>query len=304
MAEFLVRRALRLLSVAFGVSSAVFFLLRLSGDPVTLFMDTQSSPEEIAAMRHELGFDRPVAIQYLDFLGRAARFDFGSSIRYRAPATSLVFDRIVATLQLSLAALAFAVLVAVPLGMVAALQRGSLIDNACITVTLVGQSVPVFWLGIVLILVLAVDMNLLPTSGYGGPDHFVLPMVTLGAYSMSRIARLTRSGMLEVLSEEYVRTARAKGLRESVVLVRHALKNASLSVVTVVGYTFSALIGGAIITEAIFAWPGVGSLMVQAVQTRDYPLVQASVFTVALLVAAVNMLVDVSYRYLDPRIGG
>src|SRR5437879_4274934 len=241
---------------------------------------------------------RPV----LDFLGKAVHGDFGVSLRQQQPTFSLVGERLPATLQLAGAAMAIAVGVGVPLGVAAATRRGSIWDNVLMLGGLVGQSLPVFWLGLLMIMVFAVGLGWFPVAGTGGPQHLVLPGLTLGLFSTAYIARMTRGSMLEVLGREYVRTAHAKGLGVRNVVVKHALRNALIPLVTVIGLQFGALLGGAVITETIFAWPGVGRLTIQAIQTKDLPLVQACVLLLASIFVLANLVVDILYAYLDPRI--
>lgn len=286
----------------FGVSTLIFVILRLSGDPTALFVAETATAEDVQRVREAMGFDQPLPLQYARFIGRAAVGDFGTSFRFNQPALGLVLARLPATLALTLASIAVAALVGVPLGVVAALRRGSRWDASIMVVTFLGQSVPTFWLGIMLILVFAVGLRLFPASGGEGLTALVLPGTTLGVYMMARIARIARSSMLEVLRQDYIRTARSKGLRERAVVLHHGLKNASISIVTMIGFTFATLIGGAIVTETIFAWPGVGRLLVEGVYHRDYPVVQAAVFVTALFVAACNLATDLLYAYLDPRI--
>jgi ABC-type dipeptide/oligopeptide/nickel transport system permease component len=252
--------------------------------------------------RHEMGFDRPLYEQYLIYLSDLVQGNLGTSIRFQQPVLDLVLQRIPATVELALASMAWATMFAVPLGVVAAVRRHSRWDTGAMLGSLLGQSVPTFWLGILLILVFAVQLRLLPTSGRGTWQQLILPSITLGAYMMALITRLTRSGMLEVLGEDYVRTARAKGLLERVVLLRHALRNALVPVVTVLGMQVGALLGGAIITEAVFAWPGIGTLTINAIYMRDYPIVQATVLISAAAFVGINFLLDLTYQYLDPRI--
>jgi peptide/nickel transport system permease protein len=280
----------------------VFVTTRLSGDPAALLLSIYATPEDIARFRQAMGLNDPLALQYLHFLVNAARGDFGTSFQYHLPAMGLVLERMPSTLSLALAAMGFAVAVGLPAGVLAATRRGSIFDRLAGLAALIGQSVPVFWLGIVLIWVFAVSLGVLPSSGQGSPQHLVLPAIALGSYSAASIARLTRSSMLEVLGRDYVRTARAKGLAEPRVVLGHALKNVANPIVTVCGLQLGTLLGGAVVTEWIFAWPGVGRLAVDAVLARDYPLVQASVFVVALGFVVVNTLVDLSYQWLDPRI--
>ena len=302
MGKYIVRRLLLLGVVLFGVSTLIFVILRLSGDPTALFVAETATAEDVQKVRQAMGFDDPPYVQYGRFLARAAVGDFGTSFRFSQPAIGIVLQRFPATLALTVAAIGLATVAGVPLGVVAALTRGSGGDRAVMVVTFLGQAVPTFWLGIMMILFFAVELKLFPASGGGMAAQLVLPGATLGIYMLSRIARITRSSMLEVLRQDYIRTARAKGLRERAVVLRHGLKSASISIVTMIGFTFATLIGGAIVTETVFAWPGVGRLLVEAVYTRDYPVVQAAVFVTALFVATCNLLTDLLYAYLDPRI--
>jgi peptide/nickel transport system permease protein len=249
-----------------------------------------------------MGFDDPLIVQYGRFLKGALRGDFGLSFRHNQPALQLVWDRMPATVQLTLAAMLISVSIAVPIGILSAVKRNSLLDHVGMVIALLGQSMPVFWLGIMLILIFGVKLRLLPSFGMGGIDHLILPALTLGMFTMARTARLTRSEMLEILGQEYIRTARAKGVPPWSVILRHALKNAAIPIVTVIGLEMGTLLGGAIITETIFAWPGVGRLTVQAIYNRDFPVVQAAVFTLACIFVLINFVVDILYTYLDPRV--
>ncbi|GAC1326777.1 MAG: ABC transporter permease [Chloroflexota bacterium] len=302
MIAYLIRRLLQTVFVLLGVSVLSFGTLFLSGDPTMLMAGESWNQEQVATFRHQMGFDRPWIVQYVDFLGKAVRGDFGVSLRQQQPTTRLIADRLPATLQLAGASMAIALCVGVPLGIGAATRRGSVWDNILMLGGLLGQSLPVFWLGLLLIMVFAVGLGWFPVAGTGGPQHVVLPAVKLGPFSTAYIARMTRSSMLEVLGRDYVRTARAKGLAPTTVLVRHALRNALIPLLTVVGLQFGALLGGAVITETIFAWPGVGRLTIQAIQAKDLPLVQACVLFLAVLFVAANLAVDILYAYLDPRI--
>jgi peptide/nickel transport system permease protein len=302
MTRLLVQRAVHLLIVVLGVYTAVFFLLRLSGDPALLYVSEDAGPAQIERVRAELGLADPLPVQYVRFLGRALGGDFGLSLRHNQPALPLVLAAVPPTLELTFAALLAAALIGVPTGIVSAARRNSPADRLCSLGALVGQCVPTFLLGIILILILAVDLKLLPSSGRGTPAHLLMPALTLGAFSIARVARLTRSSMLEVLNQDFVRTARAKGLSERLVLVRHALRNASVSIVTILGLSLSTLLGGAIITETIFDWPGLGRLLVQAVLVRDYPIVQGAVFFIATMVAIVTFVTEALHARLDPRV--
>ncbi|MBI4588517.1 MAG: ABC transporter permease [Candidatus Rokubacteria bacterium] len=302
MKTFLIRRFLQSLLVLFGVSAIVFLILHLTGDPTLLLLPPDATAEEIARFRQVMGFNDPVVVQYVRFLRGAVQGNFGESLRHGEPALDLVVERLPATLELSAAALLIALCVAIPSGILSAVKRNTLLDYVSTVVALLGQSMPTFWLGIMLILVFSVQFNLFPSSGRGDLMHLVLPAITLGLFTTARITRLTRSGMLEVLGQDYIRTARAKGVGEPPVVWKHALKNASIPIVTIVGIELGTLLGGAVITETIFAWPGVGRLSVQAIYNRDFPVVQAAVFLLATTFVLVNLLVDVVYTYLDPRI--
>ena len=285
-----------------GVSVIAFALTHLSGDPAALLLPPSATLEDIAVFRHAQGLDRPLPIQYLDFLGHAVRGDFCASIRQGRPALELVLDRLPATLELSAAALVLALVIAVPLGIAAAVRRGSAIDQSSLLLSLLGQSFPVFWLGIILIILFAEDLNWLPASGRGDLKHLVLPAITLSLYTIAIVTRLLRSSLIDVLSGDFIRTARGKGLGERAVLVGHALKNAALPVVTVVGLQAGTLLGGAVVTEEVFAYPGMGRLALQAIANRDFPVVQAFVVVMAVLITAINLGVDLLYARLDPRV--
>jgi len=302
MKSYLLRRGWQSLLVLFGVSVVVFLILHLTGDPALLLLPPDATAEDVARFRRAMGFDDPVAVQYLRFLKGALRGDFGESLRHGEPAMGLVLERLPATLELAGAGLLIALCLAIPAGIVSAVRRNTPVDYISTIVALLGQAMPTFWLGIMLILVFSVRLNWLPSSGRGELEHLVLPAITLGLFTTARITRLTRSGMLEVLSQDYIRTARAKGVSEPPVVWKHALKNASIPIVTIVGIELGTLLGGSVITETIFAWPGVGRLSVQAIFNRDYPVVQAAVFLLASTFVLVNFFVDVVYTYLDPRI--
>jgi peptide/nickel transport system permease protein len=302
MLHYVVHKVVHTALVAFGVVTLVFVALRLSGDPAATMLPGDASVDELVALRRELGLDQPLHVQYLKFLAGAVTGDFGTSLRHQQPAFELVIERLPATLELAFAALLLSVVVALPLGIVAAIYRGRLADMLAMGFAVVGQATPYFWMGIMLILIFAVELQWLPTSGRGGLDHLILPAVTLGTHFMAVLARLTRTSMLEVLGQNYVTTARAKGLPEWLVITTHALKNAAVPVVTLIGLQFGTLLGGAVVTETIFAWPGVGRLAVQSIFVRDYPVVQAGVFVLALSFVGINLLIDLLYGYLDPRI--
>jgi len=299
---YVARRLLQSLGVLLGVSVIVFGLLHLTGDPTRLLLPLEAREEDVRQLRALLGLDDPLAVQYVRFLGRAVRGDFGLSFKHQLPALTLIFQTLPATLELTAAGLGLALVVAVPAGILAALKRNSVLDAVCSVAVLLGQAMPVYWLGLLLIMVFAVGLGWLPAAGRDSPSSLVLPAMTLGAFSMARIARMSRSGMLEVLAQDYVRTAHAAGIRAFVVTFKYALKNAAIPLVTIIGLEFGVLLGGAVITETIYAWPGVGRLAVDAIFSRDYPLVQAIVAVLATLFVVINLVVDLVYTYLDPRI--
>jgi peptide/nickel transport system permease protein len=253
-------------------------------------------------LRHEMGLDRPILVQYGVFVQQAVRGDFGRSIHFRTSAMQVVWERVPATLELAFAAFLCAIVVAIPAGIISAVRRGSALDNVVMGVALVGQAAPTFYIGIMLILTCSLWLGLFPTSGRGDWRNLVLPAVTLGAFAMASIARITRSAVLEILRADYIRTARAKGLPEFWTLAKHTMRNAAIPIVTIVGLQLGNLLGGAVVTETIFSWPGIGRLAIQSIYNRDYPIVQSCVFITAAMFVVVNFLVDVAYGVLDPRI--
>ena len=302
MTAFFVRRIAGALGVVAGVAVVVFVILHLTGDPATVMMPLESTRAEIAAFRHAQGFDRPLWVQFASFAWNALHGDFGLSLRHGEPALGLALERVPASAELALTALALAVLVAVPAGTLAAVRRNSVVDVAARLLALLGQSTPVYWLGILLILIFGVQLGWFPVSGTGGWRHLVLPAVTLGMFTMARIMRLTRGSMLDVLQSDYLRTAVAKGVGPFRLIVHHALRNAWLPIVTAIGIELGTLLSQAIITETIFSWPGIGRLAYQAILDRDYPVVEAVVLLSALSFVLINLLVDLAYAVLDPRI--
>ncbi len=302
MATYLARRLLLSLLTVFLALSLMFVVLHMSGDPVLLLVPVDATAEHIERMRTQFGFADPIWVQYLRFVGRAAMGDFGTSLRHNVPALSLVLERIPATALLTLVSIVFAVVVGVPLGFLAAIRSGRLADVLSNVGSVLGQSIPSFWLGLLPILVFSVNLGMLPTGGMGTTQQLLLPGLTLGLYSLGRVVKLTRSSVLEVLRADYVRTARAKGLGEDMVLSRHVLKNAGIPIVTIIGLQMSGLLGGAIVVETIFAWPGLGRLIVQSIQIRDFPTALAAVFFTAVTVSAINLIVDLIYGLLNPRI--
>ena len=289
--------------VLFGVTFLVFSLVRIvPGDPVRLMLGDQATEEQIRAARTAYGLDRPLLVQYLYYLRDLFQGNFGQSLRQAQPVSKLVREALPATLQLAVVAIVLSVVIGVPLGVLTAMRKGSGLDSALMTLTLIGQAMPTFWWGIVLITVFAVTFRLVPTSGSGSLQQLILPAVTLSTYVTALIVRLTRSAMIDVLGQDYIRTAKAKGLVPRRVLFAHALKNASIPIVTVIGLQFGNLLGGAVITETVFAWPGIGLLALNAINNRDYPLLQAIVLLSAVAFLLINTLIDFLYVYLDPRI--
>ncbi len=300
--SFVGYRLFRALITLWIVSTVVFVVMRLSGDPVPLLLPPDAPRSEIFRVRAELGLDRPLPIQYGVFLGNVLHGDFGRSLHFREPASRVVMGYLPATLELGLAAFTLAVLVAVPVGLLSAVRRNSLLDHAAMAVALVGQAAPTFFIGILFILLLSLKGGWFPTSGRGTWAHLVLPALTLALFAMASVARLTRSAMLEVLRADYIRTARAKGLAEFLVVAKHSLKNAAIPIVTITGLQFGTLLGGAVVTETVFAWPGIGRLAIQSIYNRDYPVVQCAVFLSAVIFIVLNFLIDLIYGFLDPRI--
>ncbi|MBT0781379.1 ABC transporter permease [Paracoccus sp. pheM1] len=300
--RFLLSRALQGLVVMLGVSALVFFALFLTGDPAALMMSPDASQAEIEAFRRAMGFDDPIWLQYLRFLGNLLQGELGLSLRYQRPATDLLWERLPATALLALSALIWSSAIGMVLGVVSAVRKNSGLDFVIRVIALLGQAVPVFWLALLMILLFSLRLRWLPSSGMGGWQHLVMPSIALGAYYVSAMTRLVRASLIEVLGQNYIRTARAKGLGQWRIVVRHGLRNAMIPVITVQGMYFAALLGGALVTEIVFAWPGIGRLAVEAIQNRDFPVVQAVVlFTAAVFVIA-NFLVDIAYTWLNPRI--
>lgn len=302
MKYYILKRLFHSIFVLVGISVVVFVILHLTGDPAALLMPMDATPEQVAQFRKEMGFTDPLIIQYWRFFKGTLHGDFGLSFRHSQPALDLVLERMPATIQLTFAAMVIALIIAVPVGILSAIRRNSILDHVGMTGALLGQSTPVFWLGVMLILIFSVTLQWFPSSGRGTLGHLILPAITLGMFTMARTARMMRSSMLEVLGQEYMKTAMAKGLSPKMVILKHALKNALIPVVTIIGMELGTLLGGAVITETIFAWPGVGRLAVQAIYNRDYPVVQAAVFILASIFVLVNLVVDLLYTYLDPRV--
>jgi len=302
MQRFIIGRVVQSIASMFVVSVVVFALVRLSGDPIQIMMPAEASKADIELVRAHLGLDRPWTVQYWRFLTQALQGDFGRSVRFRRPALDLVAERYGATLELGGLAVLIVIAVALPVGVYSAVHRGSPLDYAARAFAALGQAVPPFWLGLVLVLIFGVMLHLLPTSGRGTPLHVLLPGITLGWFAVAGLMRLTRSSMLDVLGSEYVKLARIKGLPERRVIWRHAFKNAALPVVTFAALLFVALLNGSIIVETVFGWPGLGLLVIEAVDSRDYPIVQTVVLFLSAMYISVNLLVDILYAYLNPKI--
>jgi peptide/nickel transport system permease protein len=300
--RFLAYRLVRLIFALWAVVTVVFVVMRLSGDPVPLLLPPDAPIAEMERLRHEMGLDRPIYVQYGVFINQALRGDFGRSIHFRVSAIRVAWERVPATLELSLAAFLCAIVVAVPAGVFSAIRRGSIADHLVMGVALIGQAAPTFYIGIMLILVCSLWLGLFPTSGRGDWRQLVLPAVTLGAFAMASIARITRSAVLEILRADFIRTARAKGVPEFWTLAKHTMRNAAVPIVTIVGLQLGNMLGGAVVTETIFSWPGIGRLAIQSIFNRDYPVVQSCVFLTAAVFVVLNFLVDLTYGILDPRI--
>jgi peptide/nickel transport system permease protein len=286
-----------------GVTFALFVIGQLTpGDPVLIMLGERALPEEAARLRTSLGLDLPWYLQYVQFVGNLLHGDLGISYRSKLPVAQEVLSRLPATAELAAAALVFAVVLGLSMGIISAVKRNTIVDRAAILVAMLGSSMPVFWSGLLLIVLFAVQLGWLPASGRGTPAHLIMPAIALGASGAALIARITRSSMLESLSQDYVRTARAKGLGEQVVVIRHALRNALIPVVTVVGLQIGGLLGGAVLTETVFSWPGIGRLVVQSIEQRDFPVLRASVLLIATIFTLINLALDILFVQLDPRI--
>jgi peptide/nickel transport system permease protein len=302
MWKYLAGRALQTLLSMLVVISIVFFLTRLSGNPVLLLLDVNATERDQEILTRHLGLDKPLFVQYAIYVKNLAVGDFGNSVLTRRPVTEHIWERLPATIELGLVAMIMSVVIGIPLGMYSAVRRGGVTDTAARVFAVLGQSVPAFWLGLMLILFFAVVLGVLPAGGRGGIQHLILPAFTLGYFTSAAILRLTRSSMLEVLGSDYIKFARLKGLHEQVVLWKHGLKNALLPVTTFAVLLFVQFLGGAVVTETVFAWPGLGRLILESITTRDYPIVQAGVLVLSALYLTGNLLVDLLYSYLNPRI--
>ncbi len=303
MLSFLLSRLLSLLFVLLGVVTLVFLLIHLvPGDPVQTMLGESATPTDLEALRQALGLDQPLLTQWSTYMLNLLQGDLGTSLYSKEPIFEMLLERFPATLELAVASLFIAVLVALPFGSIAALRKDSVYDNGAMIFSLLGVSIPNFWLGPLLILLFSLTLGWLPVSGREGFLSLILPALTLGTALAAILARMVRSTLLEVLNEDYIRTARAKGLRESAIVIHHALRNASLPIITVLGLQLGTLLGGAVITEIIFAWPGIGQLTIESIQRRDYPVVQACILLISLSYVLVNTLTDLLYAWLDPRV--
>jgi peptide/nickel transport system permease protein len=303
MLQYLIKRLLSTIPVLIGISLLLFFMLRmLPGDPAQVLAGQMASQEDIELIRHQLGLDRPIHVQYAFFFSRLARFDLGRSARTQNPVTEEIWARLPNTMLLAVVAITLACLFGIPAGIISAVRPYTWIDYVVTSAAIFGISMPVFWLGLMLVVVFSITLQWLPAGGTGTWKHIILPSFTLAAFVVAFIARMTRSSMIEVLSQDYTTTARSKGLKEQVVIIKHALKNALIPIITVVGLQFGLLLGGAVLTETVFAWPGLGRLIVDSILGRDYPVIQGAILVFGLLYILVNLVVDLLYAYVDPRI--
>jgi ABC-type dipeptide/oligopeptide/nickel transport system permease component len=302
MTTYLVTRAAQSLLAMCCVLALVFFMVRLTGDPSVVMLPQDASKEDVAQFRRAMGFDRPLAVQFGDFVRRAVVGDFGKSLQYRTSAWALIMERLPATLELAATAITFAIVVAVPLGILAATRPSSIWDALAQGVALLGQALPAYWVGLILIIVLSVQLNLLPVAGRSGWSSLVMPTITLAMGTLGRLTQLARGVMLETLGQDYIRTARAKGLAPRAVQYRHALKNAAIPLITLIGVNFGYMLGGAVLIESVFSYPGIGRLAAQAIFQRDFPLVQAVAFFASLVVIVVNLATDLVYGLVNPQV--
>jgi peptide/nickel transport system permease protein len=302
MGTYIVRRLLQSLIVILGVIIITFIISRVIGDPVVLLLPPEASPEQRAYLTKDLGLDRPLYVQLVVYVGKVMKGDFGHSFRHEEPAIKLVLERLPASLYLSFVAVLLAICVAIPLGIISAIRRGTIIDRIGMSIALFGQSIPAFWAGIMLIFIFAVKLGWLPPSGYGGLRYVILPATTLAFFVSAATARLTRSNVLDVLDMDYIRYARLKGVPEFVVITRHVIRNTFITIFNIVALQLGLVIGGAVITEFIFSWPGIGRLSLESIYNRDYPVIQATVVAAALIFVVINLLVDIVYIATDPRV--
>ncbi len=302
MGSYLLKRLYHSFVVIFGITLIIFAITHMIGDPVVLLLSPEATQADRDELQRQLGLDRSLPVQYMVFLKDAVRGHFGTSFRHQTPALELVLQHLPATLELTLAAMVLSILISIPLGILASMKPGSLLDRTGMTFALFGQSAPVFWIGIMFILLFGVKLRWFPISGRGGIENLIMPAMTLALFSTAAQTRLTRSSMLDVLDKDFIRTARSKGLHEFKVILKHGLKNALIPIITIVALQFGMMLSGAVITETIFAWPGVGRLAVNAIYNRDYPVIQAAVFVTSFFFVFINLIVDILYTKIDPRI--
>lgn len=302
MNNYFVRRILQIIPVLLIISFIVFSLVFIAGDPVALMLPDDASQQDVELLRESLGLNESFVVQYSTYIMNLVQGDFGESYRYGQDAMSIVLERLPATLELGIAALLIALVISIPLGIWSATKQNSSLDLVATGVAVIGKAMPNFWLGIMLILLFSVTLNIFPVSGRGTLTHLILPSITLGTGIAAEMTRLIRSSMIETLSQDYVRTAKSKGLKDRIVVYKHAFRNSLIPVITITALQTATLVGGTLITETVFSWPGLGQLLIQAVNTRDMAIVQASVFVIAFLVILMNLIADVLYRLLDPRI--
>lgn len=302
MQRYLLARLIQSILLIIGVLLIVFFMVRLTGDPASLMVAREAPPEQVEAFRQAMGFNRPLYIQFLDYAFHVLQGDFGDSLHFRQPALELILERLPATVQLATTGLLFAVLIAVPVGIMGGSNPGSAVDAIGRALGLFGQTIPGFWLALMLIIIFAVNLGWFPSFGRDSPLSVILPAIALGIGSMGQLIRLTRSAVLEIRNEDYIRTARSKGLAPITIASRHIARNASLALISVIGIQYGYLLGGSIYIETIFSWPGLGSLLNQAVAGRDFPMVQAIAFFISAFVVSLSLLTDIAYAFIDPRI--
>jgi peptide/nickel transport system permease protein len=303
MLNYVIKRLFSTIPVLLGISLLLFFMLRmLPGDPAQVLAGQMATPKEIENIRHQLGFDRPIYEQYLIYMGHLARFDLGRSARTQNPVSEEIWARLPNTMLLAVVAIGLACLIGIPAGIISAVRANSWIDYLVTTTALFGLSMPVFWLGLMLVVVFSIILRWLPAGGIGGWRYVILPSITLASFVVAFIARMTRATMLETLSQDFTTTARSKGLPEKIIVIKHAFRNALIPIITVVGLQFGLLLGGAVLTETVFAWPGIGRLIVDSILARDYPMIQGVILIFGLLYILVNLVVDLIYGFVDPRI--
>ncbi len=302
MQRYIVSSVTQAVLVLAGVLILVFFMVRATGDPARLMLAREAKPEQVEEFREKMGFNRPLIVQFGDFVFKAFTGDFGNSLHYRLPAFDLILERLPATVQLAVVALIMAVVIAIPLGLIGGASPGSPVDAVGRAIGLVGQTVPPFWLALVLIIVFAVNLRWFPTSGRDEWTSVVMPGLVLSLGTMGRLVRLTRSSVLEIMGDDYIRTARSKGLSDSVIFFKHALRNAAIPLITVIGVQFGYMLGGTVIIESVFAWPGLGRLVAESIGRRDFPLVQGIAFFASAVVILLTVLTDILYALVDPRI--